>query len=80
MYCRSELYNHLLVDKSPQQALCYDLYPNEGIRFATIESVVSVRNDDNAKLISALMVLVRLAIPRRGYSKILLNYIVGIFE
>lgn len=39
-----------------------------------------VRNDDNAKLISALMDLVRLAIPRRIYAQIHLNYIVKIFE
>ena len=38
------------------------------------------RDDDNAKLISAIMQLVRLAIPRRAYAKIHVNYIVGIFE
>ena len=36
--------------------------------------------DDNAKLISAIMQLVRLAIPRRIYAQIHVNYIVGIFE
>ena len=36
--------------------------------------------DDNAKLISAIMQLVRLAIPRMIYAQIHVNYIVGIFE
>jgi len=58
----------------------YDLYPKEGIRFAEIDSGMFGKYDDNAKLISAIMQLVRLAIPRRIYAQIHVNYIVGIFE
>ena len=41
---------------------------------------MSGRDDDNAKLIPAIMQLVRLAIPRRGYAQIHVNYIVGLLE
>lgn len=39
-----------------------------------------VRYDDNAKLISDIMDLVRLAITRRVYAQMHLNYIVGLLE
>ena len=39
-----------------------------------------VRDDDDAKLISAIMQLVRLVMPRRVYAQIHANYMVGIFE
>jgi tryptophanase len=79
-YIDARLYNHLLVDKYPRQALVYDLYPIEGIRFAEIDWFMFGRDDDNAKLIPAIMQLVRLAIPRRGYAQIHVNYIVGLLE
>ena len=51
----ARLYNHLLVDKYPRQALVYDLYPIEGIRFSEIDWFMFGKYDDNAKLISAIM-------------------------
>ena len=75
-----ELYNHIPVDKYPGQALVCDLYLKGGIRSVEIGSVMFGKYDDKGKLIPAPMDLVRLAIPRDGYTQSHIDYIVEIFK
>ena len=80
VYIDARLYNHILVDKYPEQALVFDLYLKEQIRFVEIDWFMFGRDYYNTKIIAALTELVGLAIPRRVYPQSHVDYIVEIFE
>ena len=75
VYIDALLYNHILVDKYPEQALVFDLYLKEQIRFVEIDSGMFGKYDDNGKLIPAPMNFVKLEIPRRVYTQSHIDYI-----
>jgi tryptophanase len=74
------LYAHIPTDQYPGQALVCELYKLGGIRAVEIGSVMFGKYDDNGKLIPSPMELVRLALPRRVYTKSHLDYIIEVFD
>lgn len=74
------LYAHIPTDQYPGQALVCELYQLGGIRAVEIGSVMFGKYDDNGKLIPSPMELVRLALPRRVYTKSHLDYIIEVFD
>jgi len=59
----------------PGQAIVCALYIEGGIRSVEIGSVMFGKNDENGKIISPPMELVRLAIPRRVYTQSHIDYV-----
>lgn len=59
----------------PGQAIVCELYIEGGIRSVEIGSVMFGKYDENKKLISPPMELVRLAIPRRVYTQSHIDYV-----
>lgn len=66
---------HISADQYPGQALVAALYIEGGIRGVEIGSLMFGKYDENAKLIPAVMELVRLAIPRRVYTQSHIDYV-----
>jgi len=65
----------------PGQALACELYTEGGIRAVEIGSVMFGKKDkETGKFIPAMMELVRLAIPRRVYTRSHMDYIVEVME
>ena len=60
---------HIPQNQYPGQALVCELYIEGGIRGVEIGSVMFGKYDQDGKLISPPMELVRLAIPRRVYTQ-----------
>lgn len=73
-------YSHIPVDQYPGQALVCELYKVGGIRSVEIGSVMFGKYDENGKLITAPMDLVRLAIPRRVYTQSHIEFVIEVFE
>ncbi len=74
--------SHIPVEQYPGQALVAALYEHGGIRSVEIGSLMFGKyacpekgGDENNKLISAQMELVRLAIPRRVYTQSHIDYV-----
>ena len=74
------LYPHIPVDQYPGQSLVCELYKTGGIRSCEIGSVMFGKYDEQGKLISAPMELVRLAIPRRVYTQSHIDYVIEVFD
>lgn len=74
------LYPQIPVDRYPGQSLVCNLYLAGGIRSVEIGSVMFGKYDEKKKLIPASMELVRLAIPRRVYTKSHIDYVIEVFE
>ena len=66
---------HIPVEQYPGQALVCALYEQGGIRSVEIGSLMFGKYDEAGKLIPAQMELVRLAIPRRVYTQIHIDYV-----
>ncbi len=71
-------YPQIPVEQYPGQTLVCNLYTEGGIRAVETGSVMFGKYDENGTLIPAAMELVRLAIPRRVYSRQHLDYVVQI--
>ncbi|MEN0052704.1 MAG: tryptophanase [Mucilaginibacter sp.] len=67
---------HIPVDQYPGQALNCALYIEAGIRVVEIGSLMFGKSDKSGALIPAANELVRLALPRRTYTKSHLDYVV----
>ena len=65
-------------EQYPGQSIVCELYLEGGIRAVEIGSVMFGKNDDNGKLIPAMMELVRMAIPRRVYTQSHVDYLIEI--
>ncbi|MGA2298446.1 MAG: tryptophanase [FCB group bacterium] len=65
---------HIPQHQFPGQSIACEIYRIAGIRCVEIGSVMFGRNDENGKFIPPNMELVRLAIPRRVYTKSHLEY------
>jgi tryptophanase len=65
-------------EQYPGQSIVCELYLEGGIRSVEIGSVMFGKNDDNGKLIPAMMELVRMAIPRRVYTQSHVDYLIEI--
>lgn len=74
------LYPHIPAHEYPGQTLVCELYKLGGIRAVEIGSVMFGKYDENGKLIPSPMELVRLAIPRRVYTKSHFDYVVEVFD
>lgn len=70
---------HIPAELYPGQALVCELFRAGGIRAVEIGSIMFGKYDSNGKLIPADMELVRLAIPRRVYTKSHLDFVVETF-
>lgn len=66
---------HIPPNEYPGQAIVCELYIEGGIRSVEIGSVMFGKYDENKKLISPPMELVRLAIPRRVYTQSHIDYV-----
>ncbi len=75
-----KLYAHIPPHEYPGHALACELYLKAGIRSVEIGSVMFGKYDKNKQLIPAGMELVRLAIPRRVYTKSHFDYVIETFE
>ncbi|HRJ36285.1 MAG TPA: beta-eliminating lyase-related protein, partial [Flavobacteriales bacterium] len=73
-------YPHIPAHEYPGQTLACALYREGGIRSCEIGSVMFGKYDENGKLITAPMELVRLAIPRRVYTQSHIEYVLEVFE
>jgi tryptophanase len=70
---------HVPRSEYPGQALALELYLEGGIRSCEIGSVMMAHVDrETAREIPAEHELVRLAVPRRTYTKSHLNYVIGV--
>ncbi|MEZ4722357.1 MAG: tryptophanase [Flavobacteriales bacterium] len=75
-----KFYPHIPVEHYPGQALACELYVAGGIRSVEIGSVMFGKYDPHGKLIPSTMELVRLAIPRRVYTKSHIDYVIETFK
>jgi len=66
---------HIPVENFPGHALICELYKIGGIRAVEIGSVMFGKYDSQGKMIPADMELVRMAIPRRVYTKSHIDYV-----
>lgn len=66
---------HILPEHFPGQSIACEIYRVGGIRTTEIGSVMFGKQDENGKHIPPPMELVRLAIPRRVYTKSHMEYI-----
>jgi tryptophanase len=66
---------HIEPAKFPGQAIACEIYKMGGIRSCEIGSVMFGKEDENGRHIAPPMELVRLAIPRRVYTKSHMEYI-----
>lgn len=73
-------YQHIPAHEYPGQTLACALYREGGIRSCEIGSVMFGKYDENGKLITSPMELVRLAIPRRVYTQSHIEYVLEVFE
>lgn len=64
----------------PGQSIVCELYLEGGIRSVEIGSVMFGKYDEEGRLISPPMELVRLAIPRRVYTQSHIDYVVEVME
>jgi tryptophanase len=71
---------HIPPDQYPGQSIVCALYLEGGIRGVEIGSVMFGKYDENKKLISPPMELVRLAIPRRVYTQSHIDYVIEVIE
>jgi len=74
------LYPQIPLDEYPGQALVCNLYLEGGIRAVEIGSVMFGKYNKQHQLIPASMELVRLAIPRRVYTKSHMDFVIEVFE
>lgn len=65
-------------DQYPGQSIVCELYLEGGVRAVEIGSVMFGKYDKNGKLISAMMELVRMAIPRRVYTQSHIDYLLEV--
>ncbi|MHB1049737.1 MAG: tryptophanase [Bacteroidota bacterium] len=68
--------SHIPPHQYPGQSVVCELFKIGGIRTVEIGSVMFGKYDDNGKLISPAMELVRLAIPRRVYTQSHIDYVI----
>jgi tyrosine phenol-lyase len=68
--------SHIPPHQYPGQSVVCELFKIGGIRSVEIGSVMFGKYDDNGKLISPSMELVRLAIPRRVYTQSHIDYVI----
>lgn len=73
-------YPQIKLDHYPGQALVCQLYVEGGIRAVEIGSVMFGKYNQQGGLIPASMELVRLAIPRRVYTKSHIDFVIEVFE
>ncbi len=71
---------HIPRSEYPGQALVIGLYLEGGIRAVEIGSVMFGQVDASGAEVAARFELVRLAIPRRTYTKSQIDYVVDVFE
>lgn len=67
---------HIKPENFPGQSILLELYRLSGIRAVEIGSLMFGQKDENGDFIPSKMELVRLAIPRRVYTKSHMDYIV----
>ena len=66
---------HLAQEQFPAQSIVCEIYRMAGIRTVEIGSLMFGKYDDEGKFVGAPLELVRLAIPRRVYTKSHMDYI-----
>ncbi|HAL56201.1 MAG TPA: tyrosine phenol-lyase [Bacteroidetes bacterium] len=71
---------HILPAQYPGQAIVCELYRVGGIRSVEIGGVMFGKYDQNGKLVSPPMELVRLAIPRRVYTQSHIDYVAEVVQ
>lgn len=71
---------HIPHDQFPGQALAITLYIEGGIRGVEIGSIMEGRDPLTKKTRHARQELLRLAVPRRVYSKEHLDYVISVFQ
>ena len=75
-----KFYHHIPQQQFPGQALVCALYLYGGIRSCEIGSVMFGKYNSDGQFIPAAMELVRLAIPRRVYTKSHMDYVAMTFQ
>ena len=71
---------HIPVEQFPGQSIVAGLFVEGGIRAVEIGSVMFGRYDDQGKHVAPPMELVRLAIPRRVYTKSHIDFVLEVIE
>lgn len=66
---------HIPAEQLPAQSILIDLYKRSGVRAVEIGSLMFGKHDENGRHIGPAMELVRLAIPRRVYTKSHIDYV-----
>ena len=74
-----KLYPHIPLNQYPGQALVCNLYLLGGIRCVEVGSLMFGKYDEQGNLVPAPKELVRLAIPRRVYTKSHMDYVIEVF-